>query len=122
MGASQLLVQTVHDVTVVSFQQRAMLDSANIEAVAADLYVLVEQRAIRKLVLDFTQVQFLSSQALGMLITLKKKVDANKGEMAICGLKDELQQIFRIMKLEKVFRFYPGETEALAHFDVHMGG
>ena len=118
MAGSELVVQTIEDATVVNFRQRAIIESAKIEAIAQDLYAIVDEKASRKLVLDFTGVQYLSSQALGIFITLKKKADEIKGQVAICGLKNELRQLFKIMKLEKIFPFFADEQEALAHFNV----
>lgn len=119
MPPSPLLIHQVQDATVVSFRTSAILDSSAIEAIARDLYALVDEQAVRKLVLDFESVNFLSSQALGMLITLKNKADAIKGRVVLCGMKDDLKKVFKIMKLTKMFSFYENEQRALASFDIY---
>ncbi len=118
MAESRLLVNSIHGATVVTFRNSTILDSAVIEAIGRDLYALVDEKATRKIILDFTGVNFLASQAIGVLITLRKKADAIKGRVAICGLKDQLRQVFSIMKLEHLFSFHTNETEALAEFDI----
>jgi len=119
MAQSQLLVHSIRGATVVNFRTSAMLDSNVIEAVAAELFELVDDRAQRQIVLDCSKVQFLASQAIGVLITLKKKADAIGGRIAICGMRDEIRRVFKIMNLQSLFKFYKDEAEALASFDVY---
>jgi len=118
MAGSQLLVHTIQDATVVNFRQASILDSAIIDSIAQELYALIDEKAVRRLVLDFANVKFLSSQALGVLITVKKKADAIKGVILIAAMKEDLQRVFKIMNLQKLFSFYPTEHEALASFDI----
>lgn len=119
MAGSSLLIETIQDATVINFQSRSILDSGSIEVIARELYHVVDGRAARKIVLDFSEVQFLSSQALGMLLTLKRKADAIRGQVVIAGLRKELRRLFKIMKLEKLFKFYDDEQKALAGFEVY---
>jgi anti-sigma B factor antagonist len=118
MANSQLMVHNIQDATVVNFRQTSILDSAVIDAISRELYAIIDEQATRKLVLDFSQVKFLSSQALGVLINAKKKADAIKGVIAIAGMKPDLQRVFKIMNLQKLFSFYDTEKDALAAFDV----
>ncbi len=112
---AQLLVHDIHGVTVVNFRDVSMLDSRCIDAIAQELYHLVEAQAVRKLVLDFSKVKFLSSQALGVLISLRTKADAINGQVVLAGLRPDLMKIFKIMSIHKLFRFCASEQEALAN-------
>ena len=119
MAESQLLVHTIQDATVVNFRNGAILDSLVIDAIARELYALVDEKAVRKIVLDFTGVKFLASQAVGVLITLKKKADEIKGRVVICNMRDEVRRVFKIMNLEKLFGFFDAEPGALKSLGVH---
>ena len=119
MADSQLLVHTVQDATVVTVRGGSILDSLVIDAIARELYALVDEKATRKIVLDFAGVKFLASQAVGVLITLKKKADEIKGQVVICNMRDEIRRVFKIMNLEKLFGFYDSEERALAGLGVH---
>ena len=112
--APKIVIQKMWDVTVVDFQEVRLLDAQQIEAISRELYRLVDEMDRKKLVLDFTKVQFLASAAIGVLMTLHQKSMAIKGTFVICGLRRELMKVFEIMKLTKVFRFAPNEGEALA--------
>ena len=58
----------------------AMHDPELIEKIGAELYRLVDAMARRKLILDFSKVQFLSSSALSVLLELRKKAAAAKAQ------------------------------------------
>jgi len=120
-GAARLLIHPFRDVTVVNFQDGSILDTAQVEAIGEELYDLVN-KGRKKIVLDFTKVQFLSSSALGVLIMLRKKAAAIKGEVAICGLRKELMKVFEITNLTKMFAFAANEETALAHFGMTTAG
>jgi anti-sigma B factor antagonist len=55
------------------------------------------------LVLDFGNVQFLPSAALGKLINLKMKYGGVKGRLTIENLHPDLLEVFRITRLDQVF-------------------
>lgn len=111
--APKILVQKMWDVTVVDFQEARLLEAQQIEAIGKELYRLVDEMDVKKLILDFGKVQFLASAAIGMLMNLHKKSTAIKGTIIICSLRKELMKVFEIMKLTKVLKFAANEDEAL---------
>jgi anti-anti-sigma factor len=121
-GSGRLLIQSFRDVTVVNFNDASILDTVQVQQIGEELYGLVDARAIRKLILDFSNVKFLSSSALGVLITLRKKSDEIKGKVLLCSMKPDLRKIFKITNLEKLFDFYENEEKALGYFGVSTMG
>jgi anti-anti-sigma factor len=117
---NELLVQRYKDVTVVSFQNVMVLDSANIEALGRNLLDLVEKQDTRKLVLEFTAVKFMSSQALGVLLQLKRAMEPVKGEVVIVGIRPELHKVFKITNLHKMFKFHDELDKALQEFNIFI--
>jgi anti-sigma B factor antagonist len=117
---NELMIAPYQDVTVVSFQNVSVLDSANIEALGRSLLELVEKQATRKLVLEFTAVRFMSSQALGVLLQLRKAMDQIKGKVVIAGIRPELHKVFKITNLEKLFIFHKDLDKALQEFNVFV--
>lgn len=69
-----------------------------------------------KVVADLSNVTLLGSQGIGMLVTLKKSCDANKGKLIICGLSDELMGLLKIAALTKLFNIRKDVAEALRSF------
>jgi anti-sigma B factor antagonist len=104
------------DVTVVRFNDRKILDEAGILQFGAELFSLVEQDNRKSILLNFDGVEFLSSAALGKLITLDRKVKSHKGRLKMCNIRPEILDVFVVTKLNKVFDIRDGEAEALAAF------
>lgn len=123
MAASPgLLIHSIRDVTVVTFSDTTILDTLQVEQIGEQLYELVDQKACKKLVLDFSNVKLLSSSAIGVLITLKKKLDQIRGQVVLCGLRKDLMRVFKITRLDKMFKFHADEEQALAEFGVSTIG
>jgi anti-anti-sigma factor len=66
------------------------------------LFESVEMRLGMRLVLDFSDVHYLSSAALGKLINLKRKVATVRGKLRLRGIHPDLLEIFRITRLDQV--------------------
>jgi anti-anti-sigma factor len=120
MPESRFMVEDYAGVLVITFADSSILDTATIEQLGRDLYQYPDVQNKQKMILDFTNVKFLSSHALGILLTLNKKLNAVKGSMLICGLRSELMKVFTITSLDKLFKFYPDDAAALKHFNVHV--
>lgn len=116
--SSQLVVQTIGGVTVVLFDTNNVLDAVQIQRMSEELYRLVDEQDRRQVVLDFGKVRVLSSQAIGMLLNLRKKSQAIKGEVILCGIRPDLHKVFRITQIDKLFRFFGTERDALSSLGV----
>lgn len=118
MPFNGLVISQIQGVTVVSFQNASIIDMPTVQSIGEEIYALVDQQALKKIVLDFEPVRFLSSQMLGVLISLQKKAKTINGRVIICGLRPELHKVFQIMKLEKVLEFAADEAGAMKKFDI----
>ena len=115
-GYRRLDVNEVGDVTVVRFRDRKIIDDINIQELGQELFRLIETDNRRKLLLNFSSVDFLSSAALGKLITLDKKVKAHSGVMKLSNIRPEIYEVFAITKLNRLFDIQEDEADALAAF------
>lgn len=116
---SQLIIENIGGVTVVNFDTNNILDAIQIQNMGEELYRLVDEQNRRQVILDFSKVQLLSSQAIGMLLNLRKKSQAIKGTILLVGIRPDLQKVFKITQIDKLFKFYPTEKEALSEFGIH---
>lgn len=115
-GHRRLEVSEVGDVTIVRFVDRKILDEANIQELGQELFQLVEEDNRQKLLLNFSNVEFLSSAALGKLITLDKKVKTHGGKLKLTNIRPEIYEVFAITKLNKLFEIKDDEADALASY------
>ena len=108
-------VSDVGEVSVVQFKDRKILDESNIQEMGRELFELVELKRA-KILLNFMNVEFLSSAALGKLITLDKKLKAAKGQLKLSDIRPEIYEVFAITRLNKLFDIHDDEADALATF------
>jgi anti-sigma B factor antagonist len=101
------------DVAVVELVDKKILDEATISQIADQLYNLTAQNAIPRMVLDFINVAHMSSSALGMLITLHKRVREKGGELRLSGIQPAIMEVFVITRLNEIFTICPTRQAAL---------
>jgi anti-sigma B factor antagonist len=116
MATQRIDVTKSGDVSVVKFRDRKILDEAAIQELGSELFALVEVDNRKTILLDFEGVEFLSSAALGKLITFDRKVKTSKGRLKMCGIAPGILEVFQVTKLNKVFDIRPDAGEALAAF------
>lgn len=112
----RLEVSQTGDVTVVRFVDRKILDESYIQEVGQELFRLVEVDRCQNLLLNFCSVDFLSSTALGKLITLDKKVKALGGRLMLSNIRPEIHEVFLLTGLNRLFDIKEDVTEALSSF------
>ena len=112
----RLDVSEVGDVTVIRFRDHKIVEDINIQELAQEMFQLVEKDRREKILLNFSSVEFLSSAALGKLITMDKKVKAGGGMLKLSNIKPEIYEVFAITKLNRLFDIKEEEADALAAF------
>jgi anti-sigma B factor antagonist len=88
-----------------------------IDAQAADDFraeiAQIAQAGRRRILLDLTEVRFVDSTGLGAIIASLKQLGPD-GDLAICGAHDSVGSLFRLTRMDKVFRIFASQDEAVA--------
>ncbi|MEM8947515.1 MAG: STAS domain-containing protein [Planctomycetota bacterium] len=111
---SRIEVSDSASVSVVRFQDQKIIDPEAIQELGQELFDLVERDDRKKIVLNFATVEFLSSAALGKLITFEKKAKRNETKLILTNISPEIFQVFAITNLDKLFTIKDTEADALA--------
>jgi anti-anti-sigma factor len=99
--------------SVVVFNGPTLMNLAELERIQRRLEAMVDE-GMRAVVLDFAKVEFMSSQGIGIILALNKKLKSSRGKgMAICGLAPRLLELFKITRLEKVLKLMPSRADAV---------
>jgi len=109
----RLNVSVEGDVTVVELTDRKILDEMSISQIGERLQGLVAKADPVKFVLDFTNVGHMSSSALGMLITLHKRIRERGGQLCLSGIQPPIYEVFVITRLNEIFEIRKTRDEAL---------
>ncbi|MDR3393844.1 MAG: STAS domain-containing protein [Parasulfuritortus sp.] len=65
--------------------------------------VVLPKAEIREIVLDFRQVDYLDSSALGMLLLLREKAEAVGKKVKLANLSGSVKQVMEIANFGKLF-------------------
>jgi len=109
----RLNVTAAGEVTLVELTDRKILDEVSISQIGERLQGLVTKKTRPKLVLDFSNVGHMSSSALGMLITLHKRIRERDGQLRLSGIQPPIYEVFVITRLNEIFDICPTKEEAL---------
>src|SRR5712664_1423801 len=109
----RLEVEDIGDVTVVNFTDKKILDEQNIQIIGEQLFSLIDELGRKKILLNFGNVEYMSSAALGKLITLNKKVQGASGKLVLCNIDANIREVFEITRLDKLFVIKGDEQEGL---------
>jgi anti-sigma B factor antagonist len=112
----RLDIEEIGDITIAKFIDKKILDENNIQVIGNQLFGLIDEERRLKIILDFSSVEYLSSAALGKLITMEKKVKAAKGKLRLCCIRPEIYEVFAITKLNRLFKICEDQERALEGF------
>jgi anti-sigma B factor antagonist len=112
----RLQVERNHEVTVVRFIEHKFTADEDCRDLGDQLDSLVEKGGHKQLLLNFEDVQYLSSPALTRLVQLKKKVNAAQGTIKLCCLSSDLEVLFKLTRADQFLDIYPDQQTALDAF------
>ena len=118
---ARLEIEQVDGVTVAKFLDTKILDDQVITQIGNELLECVNSTSNGKLLLDFSNVRFMSSSMLGRLVMLSKKCKSAKVDLKLCHLADDLAKVFTITNLHKVFDIKKNREKAIKAFEGKKG-
>jgi anti-sigma B factor antagonist len=81
--------------------------------ITASLQSTVKKKP-KTLVVDLSQVNYIDSSGLAVLIEAMQNVEEYGGKFALAGLQETVRTIFEIARLDQVFQIFPDVDTALA--------
>jgi anti-anti-sigma factor len=100
---------------VVEFHTPSLMDPVKLTEIGESLYRLVDLEDRRCLVLDFEEVQYVSSQFVGILMGLHKRLSKlPKSRLICCSVGPRIAELLKITRLDKVLEIRPSQKEAVA--------
>jgi len=111
---SKLQVSEQGGVSVVVLGEEKILDDLSISRIGSELREVIGDSANPRIVLDFRNVIYMSSSALGMLITLHKRIRQADGQLRLCDIQPSISEVFKITRLDEIFAIDPDRAKARA--------
>lgn len=67
----------------------------------------------RSIIVDLANVKAIDSTGLGALVS-SLKIVTSQGYLALCGLDEPVSTLFRLTRMDRVFRSFPKRRDAIA--------
>lgn len=84
------------------------------ENVLMDAYTEASNEKTRAVILNFSELDYMNSSGIGLLVTLLIRAQRQKQQLLAYGLNDHYRQIFDLTRLDEAIALYGSEAEALA--------
>jgi anti-sigma B factor antagonist len=110
---NEVEIITADDIAVVTFSSPSISASQGIDQMSQKINDFICANYPRKIIMDFFNVRFFSSQLLGLLLQVWRKLHGYGGRIVISGINPQLHRVFKITNLDKIFEFYPDKETAL---------
>lgn len=104
-----LEAKNVNGVLVLGFPESKILDEAKIQSIGKELTASLAKVKNGRIVLDFDGVEFMSSAMIGKLVLMHRKCKASSVQLQVARLSDNIMQVFKVTRLDKLFTFYPDD-------------
>lgn len=70
----------------------------------------------KNFVVDMKEMDYISSVGLRVLLVMAKKTKAIQGKVLLCGLQEQVYEVFEISGFTTIFSIFQDQSEALASF------
>jgi anti-anti-sigma factor len=116
MAAEQLFqVSADQSVQLMHFRLPAIMDTMEIDSLIEDVLKAVDVEADGRWVLDMTEVAYMGSSVLGLMVNLRERIRRGGGRLVLCGLSPTLMKIFQTCCLERLFSIHKTQSEAVEY-------
>ncbi len=97
------------DDVLVRFSQSRLADGKIAEDTFDEFVSLIDKFPRKTFLVDFSNVKFISSAALGMLIRVNKLIRAGDGSLTLINVNSMLCKVFELSCLDKTLAIQPAD-------------
>lgn len=91
-------------------QPAGRLDVTSVAKFRRDVTEIVASKP-KFLIVDLSDVNFMDSSGLGALVSALKSIRTVDGDLAICSLSEQVQMLFELTSMSKIFKIYTDRAE-----------
>lgn len=108
-----LNTETIGNVVIVTLPGET-LDAGNAKVLKDDLAAVLQPGA--KLVFDLSQLRFVDSSGLGLLLSSLRQVHHTGGDLRLCGMNKAVRALFELVRMHRIFEIFATRDEAKASY------
>jgi phosphoserine phosphatase RsbU/P len=87
------------------------LDAGNEKRFKKEVVSALEPNA--RVVLDMSEVEFIDSSGLGVILSCYRHLNAANGDLKLCCLNEQVRSLFELVRMHRIFDIYKTREEAL---------
>ncbi len=103
------------DLDIARVKINGYLDSSTFPKLQDHLSKEIEAKKYNYL-LDFQDLDYISSAGLGVLMGMLRQVRENNGDIKIINMSEKIQRVFNLLGFSRLMQIYKSEQEALDTF------
>jgi anti-sigma B factor antagonist len=88
--------------------------NGNGEEALMEAYATASNGRSQTIILNFTNLEYMNSSGIGLLVTMLIRVQRQKQRLLAYGLSDHYQQIFELTRLNEAITIFDNEQAALS--------
>lgn len=88
------------------------IDHCTSEKIKREIF-LNTGKFVRKMIIDLSNVEFMDSSGIGMILGRYREIKERKGKIALTGIKGNMERIFNMSGLYKIINKYNTIGDAL---------
>jgi len=78
-----------------------------------DAYTTASNGRTQAIILNFTDLEYMNSSGIGLLVTMLIRVQRQKQQLLAYGLSEHYQQIFELTRLNEAITIFDSESAAV---------
>lgn len=107
-------IETTNGITIL-FINEDRLDANNSEELKVEMRRLFES-GVKEVVINLTQVLFIDSSGLGVLVSGYKNASILHGSLKLSNLQSQVKSMFELTRLHRVFDIFTTVDDALESY------
>ena len=113
MSANLYRLSKVGTVNVIDLTLPHALDIEEFDRLNESVLELIRAEPEGQWVLDLSQLSYMGSAALGLLVNLRQQIKQSGGRLVLCGMSPQLVHIFKTCCMERLFKIVKSRADAV---------
>jgi len=90
-------------------------DGDDISAFKDDMHIIIEEasKKTNKIIINLKNMQHINSHLIGVISSSKRMMSALNGDLVVINVSEKIQNIFKVVHLDKIIKITTNETEAI---------
>lgn len=102
-----------HNIRFVNLNENRIVSTVMVEEIGNQLQELAANLQEKKVIIDLTGVESMTSMMLGQLVKFQKTLRDTQVELGLCCLAPDITNLFRVSKLDSLFPIFENREMAI---------